>query len=171
MKNKVISLLGKPIESAEIKALYAEWGAIYPKSIFCTADNPGVKGKVEKDCIRLHFGRGGNSRYLKPIPATWEGGFHAMFTAIEFTKKRKGEIPFGVEYAMTDAELTAILGEPVVSNFMGEMTVWRKQYEDKYEFLVTNNVYADGTTLKTMMLSFIYEADLFSMEEYEKAGL
>ncbi len=170
MKDRLISLLGKSIESEEIKALYSEWGAAYPKRTSCTADNPNIKGKVEKDCIRLYFGRGGNSRHLKPIPTTWEGGYIAILTTIEFTKKRKGGIPFGVEYAMTDDELTAILGTPIITNVVGQTTIWRKQYDEKYEFVVNNSVFPDGSVVNTMNLSFVFEPDLYTMEDYEKAG-
>jgi hypothetical protein len=159
MIDKLITLLGKSIESEEIKALFADWNAQYPKVITCTADNPSLKGKVERDCVRLYFGKGGNSRYLKPIPAKWEGGYIGQFTLIEFTKKRKGGIPFDVEFSMTAEELTAILGKSVTTEFVGTSTVWRKNYTKKHELIVTDNVFPDGTTLRSMTLGYIYEVE------------
>lgn len=170
MIEKLLPLLGKSIQSEEIKTLFEEWNAVYPKKPYCTANEPNLKGKVERDCIRLYFGRGGNSRYLKPIPAHWDGGFIAQFTMMEFTKKRKGGIPFGVEYSMTPEELTGILGEPVVVEFMGTITTWRKKLEDKYEFIVSDTA-GNGDVLRSMTLSFIYEKDLDTMEDYARAGL
>jgi hypothetical protein len=171
MIENLISLLGKSIESDEIKDLLMSWNVAYPTKITCTADSPNLKGKIEKDCIRLYFGRGGNSRYLKPIPTRWKGGFVALFTMIEFTKKRKGGIPFEVEHSMTSEELTAILGEPVVVNFMGKTTTWRKNVTDKHELIVSDTVSTDETSLRSITLSFIYEQDLYTMEDYEKLKL
>ena len=108
MLEKLIPLLGMSLEKEEIKALYTAWNAQYPKRITYTANESNIKGKVEKDCIRLYFGRGGNSKYLKPIPTTWAGGFIGMLTMIEFTKKSRGGIPFNVTHAMAANELTAI---------------------------------------------------------------
>jgi hypothetical protein len=160
MLEKLIPLLGKSLETEEIKKIYSDWNAQYPKRISCTANEPNIKGKVEKDCIRLYFGRGGNSKYLKPIPTTWEGGFIGMLTMIEFTKKSRGGIPFDVTHAMSPEELTAILGTPKVVEFMGKITTWRKNTSDKHELIVCDNAYTDGTNLRAITLSFIFEADL-----------
>ena len=170
MIEKLISLLGESIESAKIKALLMAWNVPNPSKITCTADNPTLKGKVEKDCVRLYFGRGGNSRYLTPQPAPWEGNYYAIFTMIEFTKKRKGGIPFDVEFSMTPDELTAILGEPVVDS-MGTTTTWRKNVSDQHE-LIVSDLLTEGAEepLRSMSLTFIYEQDLLTMEDYEKAG-
>ncbi len=170
MIDKLLPLLGKSIESSEIKALLENWNVLYPSKITCTADSPGLKGKIEKDCIRLHFGRGGNSRYMKPIPTRFKGGFVAMLTMIEFTKKRRGGIPFDVEFAMTADELTAILGEPKVAEFVGTTTTWRKNLTEQHEFIVNDSVAVDGTTLRSMTLAFNYEEDLYTLEDYEAKG-
>jgi hypothetical protein len=170
MIDKLLPLLGKSIESDEIKDLLEDWRVLYPSKITCTADSPNMKGKIEKDCVRLYFGRGGNSRYLKPIPTRFKGGFVAMFTMIEFTKKRRGGIPFDVEHSMTPDELTAILGEPKVVEFVGTTTTWRKNLTDKHEFIVSDSVSTDGTAIRSMTLTFNYEEDLFTMEDYEAKG-
>jgi hypothetical protein len=170
MLEQLIPLLGKSVVSEEIKALFIDWRVPYPTSVTCTANNPGMKGKVEKNCIRLHFSRGGSSRYLKPIPTTFKGGFVCIFTAIEFTKKRRSEIPFDLRFDMTADEITAILGQPVATNFMGQSTIWRKNITEKHELVVSDSLFKDGTSLRSMLVSFIYEADLYTMEDYEKAG-
>jgi hypothetical protein len=170
MLEKLIPLLGKSIEEKEIKDLLAEWNVEYPKSIYCTPNNTNLKGKIEKHCIRLYFGLGGNSRYLKPIPTARENSFIAQFTMIEFTKKRTDLMPFGVRFDMTPDELTAIFGTPKVVDFMGKTTTWRKNYTDKHEMIVCDNLYSDGTSLRSMTLSFVYEPDLNTMGDYEKAG-
>ena len=156
---KLVALLGRSMETEEIKNLFLTWGVKYPRKITCTADNPRLELKMERDCVRLYFGRGGNSAHLRPIPAKWEGGYISIFTMIEFTKKRKGGMPFDVEFAMTPEELTAILGKPKETEFMGKMTTWRKNVTDKHEFVVCDTANADGTALRSMTLTFIYEAD------------
>jgi hypothetical protein len=171
MLDKLIPLLGMRVDSKEIKDIFTEWNAIFPKRVTCTANEPNIKGKVEKNCVRLYFGRGGNSRYLKPIPASWEGGYFGIFTMIEFTKKRKGDMPFGVEFDMESEELTQILGEPKIVEFMGTTTTWRKNITDKHEFIVSDTLSTDGSSLRSMTVSFVYEPDLYTMEEYKKAGL
>jgi hypothetical protein len=170
MIDQLIPLLGKSIESQEIKDLLKAWNITYPKSIFCTPNHPNLKDKVEKHCIRLYFGLGGNSRYLKPLPTARTGSFIAQFSMIEFTKKRTDTIPFDVTFAMTPDELTAILGTPKVADFVGQTTTWRKNYTKKHELVVCDSLFPDGTTLRTMTLTFIYEPDLNSLEEYEKKG-
>ncbi len=170
MIDELIPLLGMRVDSKEIKDIFTDWNTALPKRSTCTANDPNIKGKVEKNCVRLYFGRGGNSRFLKPIPATWENSYYGIFTMIEFTKKRKRDLPFDVIFEMTPDELTKILGEPKVVVFMGTTTTWRKNISDKHEFIVADILSSDGTTLRSMTVSFIYEPDLYSMEEYEKAG-
>ncbi len=171
MIEKLIPLLGKSLESEEIKTLLTDWRVPYPKSITCSADNPSVKGKIEKDCIRLHFGVGGNSKYLKPIPTRFKGGFVGIFTNFEFTKKRVGGMPFGVEFNMSEAELTKILGKPVKNNLVVDTMTWRKSYSDKHEFIVTDILNTDSSAMRSMNFTFIYEPNLILLEDYEKAGL
>ena len=171
MYDKLIPLLGKSIEDKEIKTLLEEWKIEYPKSIYCTPNYPVLKSKIEKHCIRLYFGMGGNSRYLKPITSSRANSYIAQFTMIEFTKKRTDSIPFGVTFAMTPDELTAILGAPKVTDFAGKTTTWRKNYTKKHELIVTDSIFPDGTAVRSMNLTFIYVPDLNTLEEYEKAGL
>jgi hypothetical protein len=170
MLEKLIPLLGLRVDNEAIKAIYTSWNAVFPKRISCTANEPNLKGKVEKDCIRLYFGRGGNSRYLKPMPTSWEGGFFGMFYMIEFTKKSRGGIPFGVTHAMSADELTAIMGQPKIVEFMGKITTWRKNTSDKHELIVCQNDNTDGTTARSITLSYIYEPNLNTLEDYQKAG-
>jgi hypothetical protein len=170
MIEKLLPLLGKSIESVEIKALFAEFNWPMPTKTTCTANNSTIKGKFEKDGIILYFGRGGNSRYLKPIEAAKKGSYIGIFSMIEFTKKYKGKIPFDIKFDMKSAELTPILGEPKVDNFMGQTTTWRKNYTDTHEFIFSDWVSGDKI-IRAITLSFKYESDLYSMEEYAKAGL
>ena len=171
MLDQLIPLLGMRVDSKEIKDIFTEWNAIFPKRVTCTANEPNIKGKVEKNCVRLYFGRGGNSRYLKPIPASWEGGYFGIFTMIEFTKKRKGDMPFDVEFEMEADELTEILGEPKIVEVVGKTTIWRKNITDKHEFIVNETINVDGSVFRAMTVSFVYEPDLTTIEDYEKAGL
>jgi hypothetical protein len=170
MIESLLPLLGKSIEDKEIKDLLTEWNVVYPKSIYCTPNNSNLKEKIEKHCIRLYFGLGGNSRYLKPIPTARANSYIAQFTMIEFTPKRTDSIPLGVRFDMTPDALTAILGAPKVVDFLGKTTTWRKNYTDKHELIVSDSLFADGKSLRSMTLTFIYESDLNSIEEYEKAG-
>jgi hypothetical protein len=171
MIEKLIPLLGKSIESEEVKSLFRELGFTYPSKTTCTANNDSIKGKFEKEGIRLYFGRGANSRYAKPILGKAKGSFIGIFHMIEFTKKCKdGVMPLGVKYGMKPEELTDIFDEPKVVNFMGTTTTWRKNVTDKHELIVSDSS-SDGGFLRSITLIFNYEQDLYSMEEYEKAGL
>ena len=167
MLEQLIPLLGMRVDSKEIKDIFTDWNAIFPKRVTCTVEQPNIKGKVERNCIRLYFGRGGNSRYLKPVPASWEGGFFGIFTTIGFTKKRRGDIPYDVEFDMEADELTEILGEPVVTDVA---TTWRKNISNKHELVVFDGI-IEGEQTRTMNISFVYEPDLFTMEDYELKGL
>jgi len=167
MLEQIIPLLGMRIDSKEIKDIFTEWNAIFPKRVTCSENEPTIKGKIEKNCMRLHFGRGGNSQYLKPNPTSWEGGYFGIFTTIEFTKKRKGDMPFEVEFEMEADELTEILGEPVVSD---SSTTWRKNITDKHELVVLDSI-VEGLPSRSMKISFVYEPDLYTMADYELKGL
>ena len=172
MLAKLIALLGKSIESDEIRALFEEWKTDFPKKTFCTADNPGLGScKMEREGIKLYFSRGANSRYLKPVKGWRKSSYIAMLTHIEFQKKRKGEVPFGIKHEMTDEELTAILGKSVTTNLLGETIMWRKTYQKIYEIIVADTVLATGKKVRTVTLNFLYEPNLFTLEDYEKAGL
>ena len=167
MLDQLIPLLGMRVDSKEIKDIFTEWNAVFPKRVTCSENEPTIKGKVERNCVRLHFGRGGNSQYLKPNPTSWEGGYFGIFTTIEFTKKRKGDMPFEVEFDMEADELTEILGEPVVSD---SSTTWRKNITDKHELVILDSI-VEGLPSRSMKISFVYEPDLYTMADYKKAGL
>jgi hypothetical protein len=164
----LLPLLGQSLESEAIKTLFATWGVVYPKTITCTANNDTIRTKMERDGVKLYFGRGGNSRYLKPQLATRKGSYTGLFTMIELTKKYTGPMPFNVMAGMSDSELTAILGEPVVVDFMGKTTTWRKHYQEIYEFAVSKTIWQDGKETKSFTLSFIFETDLYTLEDYQK---
>jgi hypothetical protein len=171
MYDKLLPLLGKSIEDEEIKSLLKEWNIAYPKSINCSANYRTLKGKIEMHCIRLYFGMGGNSRHMKPMPASRANSYIAQFTMIEFTAKRKDGIPFNVRFDMTPEQLTKIMGTPKVTDVIGKSTVWRKNYTTEHELIVSDDLYSDGTSLRSITLTFVYEPELDTLEDYEKAGL
>jgi hypothetical protein len=172
MLDELIALLGKSIESDEIRALFAAWNVNFPKKTFCTAEVPSIGScKMEREGMKMHFARGGNSRYMKPIKGVRKSSFICMFTKIEFQKKRKGVVPFGVRHDMNYDELTAILGKPMVTNAVSTVTVWRKRYEGSYELIVTDDLHKDGKKLRSITFSFMYEPNLDTLADYEKAGL
>ena len=152
--------MGQSIESAEIKNLFAELGLKYPTKTTCTPNNSSVKGKFEHDGLLLYFTMGGNSRYLKPIPARVKNSYIGIFSMIEFTKKCTIALPFGVKFNAKPDELTTIFGTPKVTEFMGKSTIWRKNHTEKHEFMINDNLYNDGSSLRSITLTFNYEADL-----------
>ncbi len=171
MIEQLTKLLGKSIESIEIIALFKEWNVDYPTKITCTPNNDAVKTKMKKDGVILYFKRGGNSKYLKPIPAKKANSYIGIFTMIEITDKCKLELPFGVSHQLKVEELTKTLGKPKVINFMGEISVWRKSINDKQEIVVTHNAYTDGSKLNSITIGFNYDPDLDTDEDYQKLGL
>ena len=72
-------------------------------------------------------------------------------------------MPFDVEFEMEANELTEILGEPVV---VDSSTTWRKNITDKHELVVLDSI-IDKEPTRSMKVSFVYEPDLYTMEEYE----
>jgi hypothetical protein len=165
--NYLLPLLGKRIDSNEITSLFAEWGVVYPKTITCTANNDTIRTKMEQNGIKIYFGRGGNSRYLKPQPSQRKGSYTALFALIEFLPKYTRPMPFNLRPEMEDSELNLILGEPKVVNFVGETTTWRKPYKDIYELIVSKTTWSDGKETKSITLGFLYEPDLYTLEDYE----
>jgi hypothetical protein len=63
------------------------------------------------------------------------------------------------------------LGKPTTNNVVSQSTVWRKAYEGNYELIVSDDVYSDGKKLRSITFSYVYEPDLYTLEDYEKAGL
>jgi hypothetical protein len=171
MIENLYKLLGKSIESEEIINLFKDWNVDYPTKITCTPNNDTVKTKMKKDGLILYFSRGGNSKYLKPIPAKTKNSYIGIFSMIEITDKYKLELPFGISHQLKPEELTKILGEPKVTNFMGESTIWRKNFNDKQEIIVNHNLYADGSRINSITINFNYDPDLNTDEDYAKSGL
>ena len=49
MLDQLIPLLGMRVDSKEIKDIFTEWNAIFPKRVTCTTNEPNIKGKIEKN--------------------------------------------------------------------------------------------------------------------------
>jgi hypothetical protein len=171
MLENLCKLLGKSLQSEEIIALFKAWDLAYPTKITCTANNNTVKTKMRKDGVILYFSRGGNSRFLKPIPAKTANSYIGIFSMIEITPKCKLELPFGISFALKPEDFTRILGQPKVDNFMGQSTIWRKNFSETQEIVVAHNLYNDGSRLDSITINFNYEADLSTEADYQKLGL
>jgi hypothetical protein len=171
MLENLYKLLGKSIESEEIKALFKEWKVDYPTKTTCTPNNDQVKTKMKKDGLILYFSRGGNSKYLKPIPAKTKNSYIGIFSMIEVTDKYKLELPFGISLAQKPEELTKILGKPKVTTFMGESTIWRKNFNDKLEIVINHSLSVDGSRIDSTTINFNYDPDLNTDEDYHKLGI
>lgn len=156
MVDQLIALMGHSIESEEVKKLLVDWNVIYPRKVFCTAENPILKDKIEKHCVRLYFGIAGESPFLTRIPTGWEGGFIAQLVRIEFTPKRTYFIPFDITYAMTQEELTRALGEPIVTQ-EDEVTIttWRRPYTEQHELIVKETVKGEAAPVRAIHLAFV----------------
>jgi hypothetical protein len=160
MLEEIYPLLGKSIESDEIKALFTAWNVEYPKKTTCTPNNSRVKTKMMKDDVLLNFTMGGYSKYTIPIPAKTKNSYVGIFTMIEIKKKCKIKLPFDISHASTPDDLTNALGEPKVTNFVGKSTMWRKNITDKHEITVSHDEYTDGTTLHSITINFIFDPEV-----------
>lgn len=123
---------------------------------------------MKKGGLILYFSRGGNSKYLKPIPAKTKNSYVGIFSMIEITGKCKLELPFGILHQLKPEELTKILGEPKVTNFMGESTIWRKNFNEKLEIVINHNLSVDGSRIDSTTINFNYDPDLNTDEDYAK---
>jgi hypothetical protein len=171
MLEKLFLLLGKSIESDEVKMLFEEWSVTYPTKFTCTPNNATVKTKMRKDGIKLYFTMGGNSKYLKPIPAKSANSYIGIFSMIEIDKKCTLALPFDISHALKPVALTEILGEPKETVFMGKSTIWRKNINEKLEIIVNHNEYTDGSKIESITIAFNYEAELNTEADYKKVGL
>jgi hypothetical protein len=173
MIEKLETLLGKSIESDEIKTLFKEWGVPYPKKTTSTANNSSLGDcKMKRDGYSLHFHIGYNSKYAKPIAAKKKGSYTGLLREIIFTSKYKGQLPFGLEVNMEATAITKILGEPEKVSFMNLETVtWRKYYKDKFEVIAYDTEIEKGKFIREVRISLTWDNDLNTMEDYTKAGL
>jgi hypothetical protein len=173
MIEQLIPLIGKQIESDEIKKLFEEWGVPFPKKTTCTANNDSLGDcKMKKDGLSLLFGRGGHAKLLKPVPLDKKGvRFAGIFCGISANEKYKGEFPLGIKISMNDEVISTILGKPVDDNFMNIFSrTWRKEFREGFEVLFITNI-IEGKTTKEMRVYPTWNNDLYTMEDYEKAGL
>ncbi len=173
MIEKLETLLGKSIESNEIKALFEEWEIPYPQKTTSTANNSSLGDcKMKRDGYSLHFHIGYNSKYTKPIPAKRKGSYVGLLREIIFTPKYKEQLPFGLQVNMDAAAITKILGEPKTVSFMNLATVtWRKPYKDKMEVIAYDTETEKGKFIREMRISLAWDNDLNTMEDYTKAGI
>jgi hypothetical protein len=173
MIEQLIPLIGKQIESDEIKKLFEEWGVPFPKKTTCTANNDSLGDcKMKKDGLSLLFGRGGHAKLLKPVPLDKKGvRFAGIFCGISANEKYKGQFPLGITIGMPDEELTESLGQPNEINFMNVITkTWRKEFMKEVEVLFIINI-TEGKTSREMRVYPTWDNDLYTMEDYAKAGL
>ncbi len=169
MLETLYPLFGYSLESNEIKKIFADWKVELPTKITCTPNNTTVKTKIKKDGVLLYFGKGGNSKYLKPILAKTKNSFIGIFTMIEIDKKCRLELPFKISNETTLNELTKLFDTPKVDTFMGESKIWRKNFTDKLEIIITK--YTDNEKLNSIVIAPNYDENLNTTEDYEKAGL
>jgi hypothetical protein len=158
---ELLPFLGLSIESQEVRDLILKYDTKYPSSTTCTGNSFGLKSVLEKNTLVLYFGPGFNCSFTKPILAKRKGSYIQQVTALGFFKNYKGELPFELNVRMSNKELTKILGEPHLDNFVFETITWRKQINDKMEIIV---VQIDGKN--EFNINFLYNPDLNIMEDY-----
>jgi hypothetical protein len=166
MIEKLISLIGKRIDSDEVKALFTEWDIAFPKKITCTANNSSLGNcKLKKDGVSIEFGKGGNGKLLKPVPGG-KNNYIGLAIFINADKSYKDDFPFDLKYGTEEIELTKILGQPKETSFMNIVTkIWRKEYKLDYEVLVTINM-IEGKLEKEMRVQCKWDDTLELLEDY-----
>jgi hypothetical protein len=171
MIEKLISLIGKRIDSAEVKALFAEWNVAFPKKITCTPNNSSLGYcKLKKDGLSIEFGLGGHGKLVKPVPNS-KNNYIGLALFVDVDKKYQGEFPYGVTLQITAAELTKIWGEPKQTEFMNTTTTtWRKDYKNDYEVLLYEDL-IDGKSARGLRVQCKWDDSLGLLADYEKAGL
>jgi hypothetical protein len=171
MIEKLIALIGRRIDSAEIKAIFAEWHVAFPKKITCTLNNSSLGCcKLKKDGLSIEFGLGRHGKLVKPVPNS-KVNYMGLALFVNVDKKYQGEFPYGVTLAMNAAELTKILGEPKQTEFMNTTTTtWRKDYKNDYEVLLDEDM-TNGKPVRGLRVQCKWDDTLDSLEDYEKAGL
>jgi hypothetical protein len=171
MIDKLIPLIGKRIDSEDVKSLFNEWKIVFPKKITCTPNNSSMGNcKLKKDGLSIEFGLGGHGKLLKPVPKT-KLNYIGLVLFIEIDEKYAGLLPFDINYNTSEAELTKVLGTPKETNFMNVLSkIWRKEYKEDYEVLV-NIETVEGKPEKKMRIQCKWDDNLELLTDYEKAGL
>jgi hypothetical protein len=152
MIEKLISLIGQRIDSAEVKELFAEWDVAFPKKITCTPNNSSLGNcKLKKDGLSMEFGLGGHGKLVKPVPNS-KINYVGLALFVNIDKKYQGEFPYGVTLEMAAADLNKILGKPQQTEFMNvTTTTWRKEYKEDYEVLLYEDM-IDGKPVRGLRI-------------------
>jgi hypothetical protein len=155
--NSLLNLLGKRIDDQEIKDLYSSWNCPYPKKLTCTPNYSILKTKLENSGLKIGFSMGGYSQFLIPQKLKLNS-YIALMNMIEITDQYTKELPFGVRFNMSEAELISVLGEPKRDNIVFETTSWKKPIDDRYELVISDTI-INNKTSRAMFISFIFDAN------------
>jgi hypothetical protein len=153
--NTIINLLGKRIDDLEIKDLFKNWNCPYPKKLTCTPNHSILKTKLENSGLRIGFSMGGYSQFMVPQKHKFNS-YISLMNMIEFTDQYSQELPFGVNFMMSEVELTSLLGEPKKDNIVFASATWKKPIDDRYELVVSDTIVNNKNT-RVMFLSFIFD--------------
>ncbi|MDZ7879652.1 MAG: hypothetical protein U5L45_18385 [Saprospiraceae bacterium] len=174
MINELVPLIGKRLDSDEIRAIFTAWNVPIPKKTACTANNSSMGDcKLRKDGLSLQFGMGGHGELVKPIQIDKKGSrFEGICIFVCAQKGYEGAFPFDISIEMTAEELTKILGEPKEDDFMGIYTrTWRKDFEGDYEVLYIENIFDGKKREVQMRIQCKWDNALETLADYEKMGL
>lgn len=118
MINNIISVLGKPLQSKEIKSFLAKHGFKYPKkdSISNRAVETNFWIENKKAGVSLLFSVQPYNPDYKPVAGSKKGMYIPIFIQANFDEKGEFEFPFDVNFKLSFNQLKKKLGKPTLKS-------------------------------------------------------
>lgn len=123
---QLIHLLGKPINSPEIKLVLEQYKLKYPKKDFITNKSSDRTYWIENNKlgIALYFQLQSFSLLYSPLPGEKKGHFIPYLTKIKWTNNKTNfQIPYSLSFDLSFNEIVTILGVPTIKS-SDVATVW-----------------------------------------------
>lgn len=118
MINKIISVLGKPLQSKEVKSFLAKHGFKYPKKDSISNRTAETEFWIEnkKAGVSLLFSVQPYNPGYRPVAGSRKGMYIPIFIQANFDGKGEFEFPFDVNFKLRFNQLKRKLGKPTLKS-------------------------------------------------------
>jgi hypothetical protein len=118
MINKIISVLGKPLQSKEVKSFLAKHGFKYPKKDSISNRSVETEFWIEnkKAGVSLLFSVQPYNPDYRPVADSRKGMYVPIFIQADFNEKGEFEFPFDLNFKLSFDQLKKKLGKPTLKS-------------------------------------------------------
>lgn len=167
MLTKLIGLMGKPIQSEEMRAFFEENEIKYPKKDTISTRGYDRDFWVESKKTGMNFLFSIevlNDKY--PIDrGEYKGVFIPILKHISFQGKANVDYPSQVSYKSSLEDLNAKFGEPIIINksFLGTVHIWKLIQDTTQDIIFQINYNVDKESISVMSLVLYEKTELIML--------